>query len=433
MHPTGPNVILVIAHDLGRRLGCYEVPGLETPAIDRLAREGVVFTQAFAAAPLCSPSRGSIMTGAYPHVHGLMGLVNRGWDMPDRCTTLPQAFAQGGYDTLLFGFQHEKRDVARMGYHEHRAPQGPHRARGVSAELACFLRERAATPTERPFFAVMGTFEVHRPFKQEGYVPDDPARVSVPAYLPDTPETREDLADLHGLVAELDRAVGRVHAVLLETGLADNTLLIVTTDHGIAFPGAKSTLYDPGIETALVFWSPLLRERGRRCRALVSNVDLMPTLLDFAGLRVPATVQGHSFLPLLYGRDVSHRQRIFAEKTWHDAYDPKRCVREEGFKLIWNPKPGPRLVLPLDIAESITVRSAAMKPLLEETVPEWELYDLARDPLERNNLAGDPAYAQTLQRLQEELQTWMHDTHDPILAGDIPPPDPEAQAGKRRA
>ena len=162
-----PNVLFVILHDLGTQLGCYGDPSLRTPNVDGLAAEGVRFENYFCTTPLCSPSRGSIMTGRHPHCNGLNGLVHRGFSLDSDEQALPQLLAKAGYETLLFGFQHEARDPARLGYQWISDRQRPFRCAHVTPLAVDFLRERASSGERQPFFAMVGWSEVHRPFKQE--------------------------------------------------------------------------------------------------------------------------------------------------------------------------------------------------------------------------------------------------------------------------
>jgi arylsulfatase A-like enzyme len=390
-----------------------------------------------------------MMTGLYPHTNGLMGLVGD-WDLPDTYPTLAQLLRLQGYSTelfggrccseatapltghraLLFGLQHEKRQADRMGYEQVYHDRGDESfCAEVSAEFIAWLRaqDRAAPP----YFACLGFFEVHRDFKTSRYTPDDPAAVHIPAYLPDAPEVREDLADLHGLIVAVDTTMERILDALAASGQADNTLLIFSTDHGIAFPRAKSTLYDPGIATTLILRWPAGSEGGRRHTALLSNIDLLPTILDAAGLAVPAHIQGRSFLSLLQGATYQPRTEVFAEKTWHDAYDPMRAIRTQHFKYIRNfpgldgapPSKRPRLLLPDDIEVSLSRVALAnlgdphLAPRAEE-----ELYDLMRDPDELYNVADHPAYASRRAELSARLARWMAETSDPLLQGPIPLP-----------
>jgi len=267
---TRPNVLFIICHDLGTQLGCYGDPSLRTTNLDSLTETGVRFDNYFCTTPLCSPSRGSILTGRYPHSNGLNGLTHRGFSLnPDeRC--LPELLAEAGYDTLLFGFQHEASDPRRLGYRWVSERGEPARCALITPKVAEFLRGYAggarqpdAGGREAPFLAMVGFSEVHRDFKHECYQPDDPAKVFLPPYLTDTPEVREDFADFHGLIHAADASVGDLLQTLAETGLAEDTWVIFTTDHGVPFPRAKSTLYDPGIRTALIMRWPAGFAGGR--------------------------------------------------------------------------------------------------------------------------------------------------------------------------
>lgn len=416
--PAEPNILLVLCHDLGRHLPCYGVGGLDTPNIDRLAAGGAVLERYFATAPLCSPSRGSLLTGTHPHSNGLMGLVNRGWDMPDRTPTLPQLLRDAGYVSYLFGLHHEKKDPRRMGYD--RVPQGrvPLHAGAVLPGVAEFLHGVREATRGNPFLAVAGLFETHRPFKHARYTPADPAAVEVPSFLPDHPGVREDLADLAGVVAAVDEHLGTVLDALTDTGLEERTLVVLTTDHGIAFPRAKSTLYDAGIGVAGVLRWPGVIPAGSRVDALLSSVDLLPTLLQAAGREAPAHLEGRSFLPLLRGEPGTGDEAVFAEKTYHDAYDPKRAVRTARWKYIRNFAAGPALLLPADIAASPS--AAAVAEAADLPRPGEELYDLAADPDERRNLVEDPTAADVLAEMRQRLQGWMERTADPLLRGPVP-------------
>jgi len=456
--PEQPHVILVICHDLGRHLPCYGLGGLRTPHLDRLAADGAVLTRYFATAPLCSPSRGSMLTGCYPHANGLMGLVNRGWDMPDRTPTLPQLLRDAGYITYLFGFQHEKRDARRSGYDHLLQVRGPHHAASILPSVAEFLHGARESTRGNPFLAVVGLSEVHRPFQHARYEPQDPAGVDVPGFLPDEPAVRRDLGELAGMVQAVDEQMGLLLDTLADTGLDRQTLVMLTTDHGIAFPRAKSTLYDAGLGTALLARLPGVIPAGTVVDALLSNIDLLPTLLEAAGREAPAHVQGRSFWGLLRGPapagapppparapgplpglaglaglkgaaaagtppaavPAAPRTAIFAEKTWHDSYDPIRAIRTERWKYIRNFEARPELVLPADIAASPSAEVPEIAAALQRPRAPEELYDLGADPWETHNLAGVAAHEAVRAELAGRLQAWMQETQDPLLAGPIP-------------
>jgi arylsulfatase A-like enzyme len=414
-----PNVVIVITHDTGRHLGAYG-RRVATPNLDRLASEGVLFERAFCTAPQCSPSRASLLTGLVPHRHGLIGLAHRGFRLhPDALRrTLPRLLAEAGYRTHLFGFQHEAADPRDLGYQWVVQPPSsgsrPHLCRDVAPAAADFL---ANGPTE-PFFAMVGFEETHRPFEPTDTPLGD---VAVPAFLPDTPIVRRDVADLEGAVCQVDAAIGLLLAALDRSGLADRTLFVYTTDHGIAFPGAKGTLLDPGVEIALIARGSGGFDGGRRLPGLVSNVDLSPTILELCGLTPPAEGDGVSLLPMVAGDAREVRQEVFAELTYHTAYDPMRGIRTSHHKYIRSFADRP-LHLPAHVDASPTKDLLRDRGFFEPRRPPELLFDLARDPLERTDLADDPAHASVRDALRGRLDRWMRATNDPLLAGEVAAP-----------
>ncbi len=411
---TKYNILLMICHDLGRHLSCYGVESLQTPNIDGLANKGIRFSDYFCTAPQCSPSRGSIITGRLPHNNGLMGLAHLGWELDDDIPTLPQLLAEHGYETYLFGLQHEARskNVARLGY-RHVGKQG--KAWEVADDVTNFLRQRDGSS---PFYASVGFFEPHRPYDQIDYTPDDPHGVQVPSYLPDPPGVRLEVGQLQGMIRAVDRAVGQIITTLKETNLWDNTLVIFTTDHGIAMPRAKGTLYDPGVGTALIMRGPGL-EHGRVESSLLSNVDLLPTILEYVGAPLPGKLDGRSFLPLLRGGAYTKRSHIYLEMTWHDRYDPVRGLRTDRFKYIRSFGRRPLVYIPADIYDSPSGQ-VVREEYYGSQRPGEELYDLENDPFEKKNLIGQPGYGSIADGFRKQLQEWMEATGDPLLQGPVP-------------
>ncbi|NOZ20691.1 MAG: sulfatase [Planctomycetes bacterium] len=420
-----PNILLITVHDLGARLGCYGERSVPSPNLDAFAAEGVRFENHFATACYCSPSRGAIITGKPPHVNGLMGLVNLDWDLPASNRNLAKVLGDAGYETYLFGHQHEVKQVEQLGF-----KHLPDRSVGLSCEkvapqVAEFLK---GWNGEQPFYARVGFVEVHR--KYDKYEPDDPASVNVPPYMKDTPGAREDLAMFHGAIRTMDEAVGIILRALDESGRKENTIAVFTTDHGPAFPRAKATLYDPGIHTALLMRWPAGVEGSKVYSELLSNIDLMPTLLDAAGAPAPEDVQGRSFLPLLTGGDYAPNELIFAEKNTHPD-DIKRGIRTVRTKYIRNYHEGPMLKLPSDIEASLTRRDMGDDHLRPR--PPAELYDLEADPNETDNLAGRPEAAEIEKEMAARLQALLEETNDPVLHPPIPrPPGEEALLQKLR-
>jgi len=404
-----PNVILVTSHDTGTHFGCCGDRSVKTPNIDRIASQGALFTDNFCTTPLCSPSRGSIITGRYPVSNGLMGLVNRGWDMPDTERSLPHYLEDAGYSTYLFGFQHERTDPAKSGY-ENIARTNGVLCREVIDAATQFVSERK---DKKPFFAAIGFFETHLPFNNTRYKGADPEKVWVPPYLVDCPEIRSEVAKFHGLVREVDDNAGKLADAVKKAGLEENTVFIYTVDHGIGFPGAKSTLYDPGIKTAFMVKWPAVIPEGTVISRLTSNIDLLPTLLDLLDIPADRSIQGRSLVPLFNCHcdpDAVSGEAIYAQKDWHDCYDPKRCVRTREFKYIRNFEKGPMLVLPEDILNSPAAKHVHER--FKGQRPAEELYDLKKDPDEFNNVAQDPGYAQAKKQLRASLDSWMLENND---------------------
>ena len=417
MKHNRPNLVIVICHDLGQQLGCYRVADQRSPNIDRLAASGIRFANSFCTAPQCSPSRAALWTGRYPHANGVVGLTH--WDFandlhPDELH-LAQRLNAAGYETHLFGNQHEAHQAERCG---HAQIHGGGPCAQVASQVEDWVQGRG--PVDKPFFVEICFFEPHRPFPHEDVPALDPDALTVPPYLPDIPEVRQDLADLEASIASADLAVGRILAALDGAGLAEDTVVLFTADHGIAFPHAKMTLYDPGIAVPLILRLPGLAG-GRVLEPMVSNVDVVPTLLEMLGLGAPEEVQGRSFWGLLAGQPCVEREAIYAEKTYHTYYDPMRAIRTARWKLIANFEFAPWQETSPDYDNNaksyVEVSRAVQVPYGQQYHPPYELFDLEADPWEQVNLADDPAYAEVRDDLARRLRKWMRDTGDPLLDG----------------
>ncbi len=407
------NVLIVHWHDLGRYLGAYGHADVSSPRLDELAAQGVLFTRAHATAPLCSPSRGSLFTGRYPHSNGLVGLAHHGWEYRTDVRTLPQILSEAGWQTTLFGMQHETSYPARLGFDEF----------DVSNSYCEYVVDRATrwlddTPRQ-PFLLTTGFFETHRPYPPDRYQPADRDSVEVPGYLPETDAVRQDLAEFYGAITVADAAVGQLLDTLATTGLDRTTWVVFVTDHGPALPRAKSTLYDAGTGIALIIRPPF--DHGQQPRVyddLFSGVDLVPTLLELLGQDMPPDVEGISHAGRL--RAAPHdtepaRAQVFTTKTYHDSFDPIRAIRTKEYSYIENYAVRPLLDLPWDIADSAP--GMAVAPLAADRRPERELYDLIEDPDESHNLLGPDATdkAEAIANdLALLLQDWREKTNDVI-------------------
>jgi arylsulfatase A-like enzyme len=407
------NVLLIHWHDLGRYLGAYGHVDVDSPRMDALAAEGILFTRAHATAPLCSPSRGSIFTGRYPQSNGLIGLAHHGWEYRDGVRTLPAILSEFGWHTALFGMQHESSWPSRLGFDEF----------DVSNSYCEYVVERAGEwlrgrSGAGKFLLTAGFVETHRPYPHDRYPPADPGAVRVPDQLPDTAEVRQDLADFYGSIAVADRAVGELLDVLDETGLADNTWVVFLTDHGPALPRAKSTLYDAGTGIALIVRPPKsrpVRSGGTTYAELFSGVDLLPTLLGLLDIPIPDDIEGLSHADNLPESASEVRSAIYTCKTYHDSFDPIRAIRTKEHSYIENYATRPLLDLSWDIADSAPGQAVA--DYVSGPRPERELYDLRVDPTEQNNLLSSDESDETrilASDLSIRLNEWREETHDVI-------------------
>jgi arylsulfatase A-like enzyme len=416
-----PNVLVYVSHDTGRHISPYGVETVRTPNAERLAADGVVFENCFCTAPQCSPSRASLFTGRYPHANGVMGLTHArfGWDLGAGETHLAAHLKALGYDTCMVGTHHEMRRFEERGFDFQSGELHCLRQAGVLAE---WLDGRA--DASRPFYAQLAPYQTHRPFPREDCPADDSLGVTVPGYLDDTPGTRADFAALQGIVRQWDEGLGRLLDLLDSRRLAEQTLLIVTTDHGIAFPRAKCTLYDPGIGVLM-----MVRHAGggigggRRAPQLISNVDVTPTVLELLAAEAPAGIQGRSFAPLLLkSHDAPPRETVFAEQTFHGYYRPMRAVRTARWKYIRNFEMSYGVKVPTDAQQSDSFRDNLDRIRAQAHTPYDELYDLAADPWEQANLAEQAEHAATRAELSAALAAWMRETNDPLLDGPVASP-----------
>lgn len=408
-----PNIIYVHSHDTGRYVQPYGHQVL-TPNIQLLADQGITFRRAFCAAPTCSGSRAALLTGQHCHNNGMTGLAHRGWTLNDYSQHLVHPLKAAGYNTILVGEQHISLDPNVIGYEEV-IPLSDNYAKRVAPSALDALRR-----TSEPFFMSVGFFETHRDFAAPTSVRDSLYSLP-PENLPDTRETRSDMAAFKESVRSLDQGIGALLNGLHDSGLADRTLVICTTDHGLAFPKAKATLLDGGIGVMLLMRGPKGFSGGRVIDSMVAHLDIYPTVCELAGIPPPDFVQGRSLMPLVGGEMASLHEELFSEVTYHAAYEPQRAVRTNRWKYIRRFDDRKRPVL-------ANCDDSATKNLLIEMgwggseVDREQLFHLYLDPLEERNLAGDPASADVLVDMRSRLDRWMEETSDPIRLGPVPPP-----------
>jgi N-sulfoglucosamine sulfohydrolase len=421
-----PNILYIHSHDTGRYLEPYG-HAVPAPNLRKLAEAGVIFRKAFNAAPTCSPSRASLLTGMCPHSNGMLGLAHRGFSLTDYRNHILHTLRPAGYHSALIGLQHIASDPAIIGYDEVRSFRGNH-VEDVAPAAADFLARRPAAP----FFLDVGFFETHREFRKPG--PAEDARFcQPPAPIPDTPQTRADIAAFKASARVMDEGVGVVLRALESSGLAANTLVISTTDHGIAFPAMKCNLTDHGMGVSLIMRGPGGFSGGKAVDAMVSHLDLFPTLCDLLDIQKPGWLEGRSMMPLVRGEAPEIHDEIFAEVNYHAAYEPERAVRTERWKYIrrFDHRTHPNLPNCDDGPSKTLWLESGWR---SRTVEAEQLYDLVFDPNETRNLVGDASAAQPLAGMRARLDRWMRATSDPLLHGPVKAPpgarvnDPEGMS-----
>jgi N-sulfoglucosamine sulfohydrolase len=441
------NIVLIITDDQGQDAGCYGNSVIKTPNLDALAADGTRFTHAYCTTASCSPSRSVILTGLFNHANGQYGLEHSSHHFRsfENVKSLPARLSAAGYRTARIGkFHVAPESVYRF---DEKLPGNPRN--GVAMAERC--RELIESDSDQPFFLYFCTADPHRGGgvaeeiterpdrfgnrpQDESYpgiepVHYDPTDVIVPPFLPDTPACRAELAQYYESVSRADAGLGRLIEILQQAGKYDDTLIIYIADNGIPFPGAKTTVYEPGIRLPCVVRNPYARKRAVVNSAIVSWVDITPTILEFAGIELPGDgeLHGRSFLPILEQEEPSGWDEMYASHSFHEVtmYYPMRVVRSGRYKLIWNIAHPLAFPFASDLwnsatwqdslksGESFVYGKRTIKSLVQR--PPFELYDLERDPDEIQNLASDPAHRKVLKDLQGKLKDIQRRTGDPWL------------------
>ena len=476
------NIVFFITDDESPTLGCYGDKVARSPHIDALAADGTLFLNAFATTASCSASRSVVMSGLHNHKNGQFGHQHDFHKFASFhnvvSLALPRVIANAGYRTAQIGKYHVAPEEV---YRFETYLKGPTRNAVQMAEnCRAYITDKS---DDRPFFLYFATSDPHRGGGKDAdsqleLKPDlfgnrprdgshagvkeqffDPAEVPIPAFLSDTPETREELAQYYQSCARIDQGLGRLVSILKDADLYDKTLIVFTSDHGMAFAGGKTTVYEGGLRVPFVVRNPYESKRGIRSEAMISHIDITPSLLDFAGGLNAKTngptklvdanaywrergenlkenrggrftfnsFHGKSWIHTLGDPRAVHWDTVFASHTFHEIqmYYPMRVVRDKEYKLIWNIAHG----LPYPFASDLWAASswqAQFKkgkdaPYGQKTVdqyihrPRFELFHIASDPHETTNLAEDPEYAEILKKYQQTLKDFQKRMHDPWI------------------
>jgi N-sulfoglucosamine sulfohydrolase len=422
----GVNFLYIHTHDSGRYLDPSNCP-VPLTGVESLTESSVTFKNAFSAAPTCSPSRSALLTGRWPHSNGMAGLAHRGFELNDESIHWVRHFNQAGYETVLCGVQHVAGKKEDLGYQRildgtddyFNNPESASPAWDEhNADLAV---EYLQASHDRPFYLSLGLHSTHRPFPPvpESLSPRDHHRP--PEILPDLPETRFDMEGFLTSLQTADRMIGRVVEALKSSGRWEDTVVLLTTDHGPAFPDMKGTLYDGGIGVALCLRVPGFADDGRLEHAMISQIDIYPTVCRLFDLALPENIQGLDLNPLLRGEAESVRRYIYAETSYHAAYEPARCIRSGRYKLVRHYGPD-KTVLPVNVDDSSSKKVWDNAGYFRHVRSKAALFDLHLDPGERHNLVDSDGYGEIQNELSRELEDWMIRTDDPIRSGRMPRP-----------
>lgn len=410
-----PNLVFVIADDMTfRDIGCYGGQA-QTPFIDGLATEGMRFTKCFQAAPMCSPTRHNIYTGLYPVKSG--AYPNHTFAEPGT-QSIAHYLKSLGYRVALSGKTHiGPREVFPFEY------SGVKNNPDFNA-VTEFISECSAAET--PFCLLLCSNEPHSPWNRGDASQYPPDNVQLPPYIVDTPTVRENFSRYLAEISYFDGQVGQTLALLDRFELVGNTLVMVVSEQGNSFPFAKWTCYGNGLQSAMIVRWPGKVKPGSESAAIVEYVDIAPTFVDVAGGEPAAVLDGESFLPVLTGERDRHKEFTFGEMTTRgiingsDAY-AIRTVRDDRYRLIWNLNHETKFTNACTSAgyfKSMVKAAEDGDAQARELVdryhyrPEWELYDCQSDPLEMKNLASDPAQAERIAGLKQQLLAWMDDQGD---------------------
>jgi arylsulfatase A-like enzyme len=420
-----PNFIIFIADDVSwNDFSCYDNNNAQTPNIDKLAANGIKFTNVYLTASSCSPSRNSIITGRYPHNTGAAELHT---EPPLEMLSLPEVLKNNNYYTVQAGKFHMGKYAKRgfdISYDDKDGGKGKKiNGNGGEKKWVKSIKER---PRNKPFFMWLASYDAHR-----GWEPNEfsgthkPTKITPPFYLANGNETKVDLAKYYDEIKRFDHFVGEVITELMAQDELDNTMIIIMADNGRPFPHSKTRVNDRGMKTPfIVHWTSEIKKYAV-CSSLISAIDIAPTIMRLANIEVPEQFQGYSFDKLLGNPNLDFRNYVFAEHNWHDFEAHERMVRNRDYMYILNSRPEFPQLGPLDAINSPSFEELAMLKESENLSsfqadifitprPNEELYDCHSDSFQLDNISSDPEYQKVLYDLRNVLKEWMTETGDNI-------------------
>jgi N-sulfoglucosamine sulfohydrolase len=431
------NVLLLIADDLGCLLPSYGDPNAAMPNMERLASEGVRFSNAYCTTASCSASRSVILSGLYNHANGHYGhaQTEHHFSYLDRVVPFTRLLKNSGYSVGYIAKLHVAPED-RFGW-DYAKPIGSRDVWQMSQLAKQFIQDAGA----KPWYLHCGFHDPHRagdgfankPWPNVKRLRLDPAKIQVPSWLPDNQLTREDLVDYYEACDRFDQGIGMMLEVLRETGQAENTMVLVLSDHGAPFPNGKTTTYDQGLHVPLIVRCPGIQQRGVVNHAMTNWTDIMPSILEWTGVKGPDyELHGRSWMPILGESNPAGWDRVYFSHTFHEVIDyyPMRGVRTREYKYIHNLFHQVQYPQATDLWASRTwqsVRKAGKNAMAGKRSAEKflhrdpeELYDVRRDPDEVNNLAQSPEHQTILKQLRADTLAFRERTQDVWAENRIP-------------
>jgi arylsulfatase A-like enzyme len=411
-----PNIVLIIGDDIGADdIGCYGNQQVKTPIIDKIAREGLRFTNAFLTTSSCSPSRCSIISGRYPHNSGAAELHT---PLPPEVSIFPELLKNAGYYTAQAGKWHMG-EYAKRGFD---VAYDKSKDNGDGGE-EMWVKTLQQRPKQKPFFMWLASYDAHRPWGQNSFAGTNSSdNLLLPPYLADAENTRIDLAKHYDEVTRFDYYIGEVEAELKKQRVLDNTIIIIIGDNGRPFPRAKTRVYDSGMQTPLLIkWNKTIKPDISQ--SLISVIDIAPTILDVAGVTILPSFQGKSFKKIIFNPSLEFRKYVFSEHNWHDYEALERTVRTKDFLYVLNLRASLSNPGAADITSSPSFKdlenirdsgklSAAQADVFIAPRPFEELYDCRQDPMQLVNVASVKSYADQLASLRKTMAQWQLETKD---------------------
>ncbi len=421
--PFRPNILWLVAEDLSPILPMYGDSTVETPNLSRLADEGIVYTHFFSPSGVCAPSRAAIATGMYPTRIGAHHMRTSGFGPYMPVGIVPYECVPPEYVTMHSQYLREEGYYCTNNAKEDYQFKPAITAWDESSNQAHWRNRQAG----QPFFAIFNFGVTHESQvwgkANDSLWVDEDLEVPVPPYLPDNEVGRRDIRQVYSNIKTMDAQVGEILAQLEDDGLLDSTIIFWYGDHGGPLPRQKRLMYDAGIQLPMVVRFPNGWKAGTRDDRMLSFIDLLPTLVSLSGEAPPRHTDGKAFLGP-FAEEIPRDTVFAASDRFDELHDMKRAVRTRDFKYIRNVYPEKPMYLPISYRENMPVMQELLRMRdageltkeqalwFRERKPEEELYDLAKDPFELNNLAEEPAYEEQLLALRVACDRWMDLTDD---------------------